>query len=145
MSGNGNVVLGYTSDVTLMLDCDLKQQVVIKFGLEYGKFHDLGGVLVAKTSESDQKDLFGNSLGNYCIIYGRLMSWEEVKWHVQEIYRLGMVNKAFTALREFGYITIRVNAKNDRIPAPRVIHYFKIGDKRGTTRFLRYWRSLKDL
>lgn len=136
----GNVVLAYTSDSQLMLDCDIKiQDKVIQFSREYGKFHDLGSSAVFKTSDSSQVDLFGNRLGNYCIIFGKVLSWDEVKWHVHEAYRLGMVNKGFTALRKFGSITIRVNSKNNKIPPPRPISYFSNGDDTGVLEFIDHW------
>lgn len=137
---SGNVVLAYTTDSHLMLDCDLKREdEVVTFSEEYSKFHDLGSSGVWKTSDSPQIDLYGNRLGNYCIIFGKVLSWDEIKWHVQEVYRLGMVNKGFTALRKFGSITIRVNAKNDKIPPPMPIYYFRNGDRRGVMAFTRHW------
>jgi len=143
---NGNVVLGYTSDSVLMLDCDLKRKVeVIEFGKEYTLFHDLGSILTIETSKSTQLDLFGNLLGNYAIIFGKILRWEEIRWHIAECYRLGMINKAFTALREFGSITIRVNAKNNRIPAPEIVYYFPNGDDKGVKGFLDHWKMCKDL
>jgi hypothetical protein len=136
----GNVVLAYTSDSLLMLDCDLKREgKVIGFSREYAKFHDLGSSVVCKTSDSSQVDLFGNRLGNYCIIFGKVLPWEEVKWHVQETYRLGMVNKGFIIIRKFGSITIRVNSKNNKIPPPRPICYFSNGDDTGIMKFIDHW------
>jgi len=136
----GNVVLGHTDDSKLMLDCDLKREVEVKeFAKRYTKFHDLGSVAVFKTSNTPQVDLFGERLGNYCVIFGKKISWDEIKWHVKEIYRLGLVNKGFTALREFGSITIRVNAKNDKIPPPRPVFYFSNGDDTGVMEFIDYW------
>jgi hypothetical protein len=52
-------------------------------------------------------------------------------WHVQEAYRLGMVNKQFADMRHIGNITIRVNAKNNKIPHPNPICYFSNGDDTG--------------
>jgi len=60
-------------------------------------------------------------LRNYCIVFGKVLSWEEVNWHVKEDYRFGIINKAFTALRDFGSITIRVNDKNNEIPYPKIV------------------------
>ena len=78
-------------------------------------------------------------------IFGKVLPWDEVKWHVQEAYRQGMVNKGFTALREFGSITIRVNAKNNKIPPPKPLDYFHNGDSTGITAFIGHWRMCKDL
>jgi hypothetical protein len=140
MRDNGNVVLGYTSDSILMLDCDLQRENEVKeFAEEYTKCHDLGSALVMRTSKSMQVDLYGRPLGNYCIIFGKVLDWHEIKWHVAEVYRLGMVNRAFTALRDFGSITIRVNAKNNKIPYPEPLHYFQNGDETGVKSFLEYW------
>ena len=140
MRGDGNVVLGYTSDSILMLDCDLQREDEVKeFAEEYTKYHDLGSALVMRTSKSTQVDLFFRPLGNYCVIFGKVLDWQEIKWHVTEAYRLGMVNRAFMALREFGSITIRVNAKNKKIPYPEPLHYFKNGDETGVKEFLEYW------
>ena len=145
-SSSGNVVLAYTSDCVLMLDCDLKRQdEVIEFAEEYAKFHDLGSSLVCETSDSSQVDLYGKRLGNYAIIFGKILGWEEIRWHIKEAYRLGMVNRGFTALRRFGSITIRVNAKNDEIPYPKIVYYFRNGDRRGVMGFLRHWVMCRNL
>ncbi|MEM2111348.1 MAG: hypothetical protein QXX08_05670 [Candidatus Bathyarchaeia archaeon] len=145
----GNVVVAYTSDSVLMLDCDLKREdEVIEFAREYAKFHDLGSALVMKTSESTQVDLYGKTLGNYCIIFGRILTWDEIKWHVKEAFRLGMVNKGFVIIRKFGSITIRVNAKNDKIPPPTPVYYFSNGDKegrKGIWAFLKHWAMCRKL
>jgi hypothetical protein len=146
MDDRGNVVLAYTSDSQLMLDCDLKKEVEVKaFAREYAEFHNLGSSAVFKTSDTDQVDLYGNRMGNYCIIFGKVLSWDEIKWHVQEAYRLGMVNKGFTALRKFGSITIRVNSKNNKIPPPKPIYYFRNGDNRGIAAFIKHWKMCRDL
>lgn len=146
MVDRGNVVLAYTSDSQLMLDCDLKKEDEVKeFAREYAEFHDLGSSAVFKTSDTSQVDLFGNRMGNYCIIFGKVLPWDEVKWHVQEAYRQGIVNKGFTALRKFGSITIRVNAKNNKIPPPKPLYYFPNGDDKGIQEFLEYWRMCRNL
>jgi len=146
MKDDGNVVIGFTTDTHLMLDCDLKREaVVVEFAREYGAFQDLGSSLVMKTSEDGQVDLFGERLCNYCIVFGKPLSWDEIKWHVQEAYKLGIVNKSFTALRQFGSITIRVNAKNDSIPFPKLVTYFDNGDDIGIMSFLRFWVNCRKL
>lgn len=143
----GNVVLGYCSDTTLMLDVDNQMEEVVKdFAIRYTKFHDLGSVLIIKTSEGGQQDLFGNTLGSFAIIFGKCpISWEEIKWHVTEARRLGMIERSFLALRKFGYITIRVNAKNDRTPCPEIVAYYRNGDKTGIFRYLRFYAMCKKL
>jgi hypothetical protein len=144
MGDKGNVVLAYTSDSQLMLDCDLKRESeVIGFAREYTKFHDLGSAAVFKTSDSSQVDLLGNHLGNYCIIFGKVLPWDEVKWHIQEANRLGIINKGFAALRKFGSITIRVTAKNNTIPPPKSVCYFHNGDNGGITAFVKHWKMCK--
>jgi hypothetical protein len=145
----GNVVLAYTNDHFLMLDCDLQREKdVIAFAKKYAKFHDLGSVVAFKTSDTPQVNLFGNRLINACIIFGKKLSWDEIAWHVQEAYRLGMVNKGFTALRQHGSITIRVNAKNNKIPPPKPIFYYSNGGKRdreGVMAFIRHWVMCKGM
>ncbi len=145
----GNVVLAYTSSCLLMLDCDLKrEEEVIEFSREYSKYHNLGSSAVWKTSDSSQLDLFANRLGNYCIIFGKILSWDEIKWHVQEAYRLGIVNKGFVIIRKFGSITIRVNSKNDKIPPPMPLTYFQNGGRkarRGVMAFIRHWVMCREL
>lgn len=146
MNVEGNVVIGFTSNSILMLDIDKKErQEVIAFAREYAKFHDLGSALVMLTSNSKQLTLNLRPLKSFSVIFGRILSWEEIKWHIQEAYRLGMVDEAFIAIREFGYITIRVNAKNLEKPAPRIIYYFPNGDNTGIIEFLKFWRICKEL
>jgi len=145
----GNVVLAYTSSCHLMLDCDLKREdEVVRFSEDYTKFHDLGSSGVWKTSDSSQVDLYGNRLGNYCIIFGKILSWDEVKWHVQEAFCNKMVNKGFVIIRKFGSITIRINAKNNKIPPPMPISYFRNGGKesrKGVMAFTRHWVMCRKL
>ena len=141
----GNVVLGCTSNCFLMLDCDKKSESeVVNFSREYTLFHDLGDSLVMKSSDGDGED---SSLCNYFIIFGKPLHWKEIRWHVKEAYRLGMVNEAFTAIREFGTITLRVNAKNNEIPPPKLIDqcYFENGDFTGILAFLRDWVNHREL
>jgi hypothetical protein len=139
-SQEGNVVLGFTSDVFLMLDCDLKRRAEVKwFAPKFGKEYGLGSSLVIETSCTPQLDLNGKLLGNFAVIYGKKLAWDTIKWLVGEAYRLGMVNKAFANIRQFGSITIRVNAKNNKIPPPRPIAYFDNGDDTGIIEFLDHW------
>jgi hypothetical protein len=136
----GNVVLAFTCDYLLMLDCDMKRKCEVKrFAKEFARFHNLGSAGVFETSCTPQLDLFGKLLTNYCIIFGRRLSWDSIKWLVGEAYRLRMVNKSFANIRQVGSITIRVNAKNKTIPAPRPISYFDNGDDTGIMEFLDHW------
>jgi len=143
----GNVVIGFSNNNILMLDCDGKEEEeVITFAREYAKFHDLGSALVIKTSETKQLSLNLRPLANYCIIFGRVLSWEEIKWHIQEAYRLGMVDEKFAEMRNYSnLITIRVNAKNKEKPPPEFVHYFHNGDDTGIIEFLRFWSICKEL
>jgi hypothetical protein len=56
-----------------------------------------------------------------------------------------MVNKGFTALRKFGSITIRVNAKNNKISLPRPICYFSNGDDTGVMEFIGHWAMCRNM
>lgn len=132
-----------------MLDCDLQRNDdVISFSVEYAKFHRLGSVLVALTSEARQWTYDCNPrhiLDNYCIIFGKILHWKEIRWHVREAYRLGMIDKGFLIIRKFGSITERVNAKNNASPYPKPIHYFPNGDNEGIKRYLEFWNLCKTL
>ena len=142
----GNVVIGYTSKCTLMLDCDMVREAeTIEFAISYAKLHDLGSVLIMRSSVTPQRDLEMHILTNLAIIFGRLLSWEENMWHIQECYRLNVIRKSFTRLRKFGFITIRVNAKNRDKPCPQILHYFHDGDDRGTERYLAHWKMCRKL
>lgn len=149
MSDRGNVVIGYTSDSHLMLDYDLmKETKAVGFTRKYSKFHNLGSSITILTSEVKQMDLSldkNNLLNRYTAVFGKIIDWEESRWHVKEAYRLKMVKKDFVAIRKFGSITIRVNAKNDEIPAPKIVDYFPNGDRRGVMGFLRHWVMCRSL
>ena len=57
-----------------MLDLDLHTEAVAKkFVKSYSKFHELGSVLLLRTSDSTQRDLFGNELNKYAAIFGRIL------------------------------------------------------------------------
>jgi hypothetical protein len=84
-------------------------------------------------------------VGNYCIIFGKVLPWDEIKWHVQEAYRLGMVDKKFREIRKFGSITIRVNPRTTRYPPPKPLYYFRKGDSRGITAFIRHWKMCRNM
>jgi hypothetical protein len=147
MAEQGNVVLGYCSDDILMLDIDNQtQETTIEFAKNYAEFHDLGKVLVMKTSEIYQLDLFDNIVNCYCIIFGKCpLPWEEIKWHITEARRLGMIERSFTELRKYGYITIRANPKNSSIPYPKIVGYYGEGDNKGVMAYLRHWKNCRGL
>lgn len=107
----GNVVIGFTTNSYLMLDCDLqREEDVLRFAEEYAKFHKLGSSLVMETSNPKQMELdLKHLLKNFCVIFGKRIAWEENKWHVKEAYRLGWLLKDFSlsessGLRLYGLI-----------------------------------------
>lgn len=145
-SKDGNVVLGFTSDTYLMLDVDFQWLPFVKeFAVKYARFHKLGSVLMLKTSDDYLTDFFGNKLGKYCIIFGRPLRWKEIQWHIAEARRLGIIERAFTKLREFGSITIRVNAKNNRTPPPMIIKFYANGDMRGIRDYVQFSNRFRNL
>lgn len=145
-SKDGNVVIGFCSNSILMLDLDLHTEATAKaFVKSYSEFHKLGSVLLLKTSDSNQIDLHGNRLKKYAAIFGKPLIWDEILWHMKECRRLGMIERSFLNLRKFGYITIRVNAKNDKTPPPKVVAFYRLGDITGIVTFLEFRRLCKDL
>jgi len=145
-SKDGNVVIGFCSNNILMLDLDLHTEATAKaFVKSYSEFHKLGSVLLLKTSDSNQIDLLGNRLKKYAAIFGKPLSWDEILWHIKESRRLGMIERSFLNLRKFGYITIRVNAKNDETPPPKVVAFYRLGDIIGIVAFLELRKFCKDL
>jgi len=144
-SKDGNVVIGFCSNNILMLDLDLHTEATAKaFVKSYSKFHKLGSVLLLKTSDSNQIDLLGNRLEKYAAIFGKPLIWDEILWHINESRRLGMIERSFLNLRKFGYITIRVNAKNDKTPPPKVVAFYRLGDITGIVAFLEFRNLCKD-
>ena len=148
-STRGNVVIGHSSNTMLKLDLDDQDEETVKqFAVEYAKFHDLGSVLVMRTSTTKQMDLMGRQLGSYSLIFGKCgLSRKELKWHIMESRRLGMVEEAFFALRKFKpiYIVIRTNPKNAETPRPKVWFYYRNGDSSGIFHFLKFYRISKML
>jgi hypothetical protein len=142
----GNGVIGFCTENILMLDLDLHTETVAKkFVKSYSRFHKLGIVLLINTSDSTQVDLFRNKLNKFSAIFGKTLSWEEIKWHVTESRRLGMVERSFLNLRKFGSITIRVNAKNDKTPSPKPVALYNLGDMTGIMQFNEFREACKDL
>jgi len=145
-SNEGNIVLGLTSRSFLMLDIDLQnEEYAWKLVLNYATFHKLGSILFLRSSKSTQGDLFGNRLGNYLAIFGTTLQWKEIHWHITELRRLGIINKSFAKLREFGSITIRVNAKNKKTRRPKVIRYYRNGPITGIARFVAHRNRCQDV
>jgi len=145
-SKDGNVVLGFTSDTYLMLDVDFQWLPFVKeFAIKYARFHKLGSVLILKTSDDYLTDFFGNKLGKYCIIFGKPLSWKEIQWHITEARRIGIIERAFTKLRDFGSITIRVNAKNFETPPPDIIKFYANGDMTGMRDFVQFRNRFRNL
>lgn len=146
---DGNVVLGLMTDGILMLDCDKqREEDVINFAREYSKFHNLGSFAVFLTSKASIPNYImpnlwrvNGVLNNYFIIFGRLLAWQEVRWHVKEAYRLGIVNKDFLVMRNFEAITARYNAKNRDKPHPKLV-YFE-DDRRSSESRFGIWRYLE--
>ncbi len=142
----GNVVLGFTSSNFLMLDVDdLIEYYVLDFAKEYAEFYKLGSLMVLRTSESTKTDLFGNRLGNYCIIFGKPLTWKEIQWHINETKKLGIINRSFAKLRDFGTITIRVNSKNEKIPPPEIIRFYNNGDMTGIVAYIKHKNTCEGL
>lgn len=130
-----------------MLDIDYQDEELVKdFAQRYAKFHKLGSTLILKSSPwNGQIDLYGNKLGKYSIVFGKPIDEEEMKWHVTEARRLGTVERSFTAIRKFGSVTIRTNAKNKKIPHPQILAYYRSGDWTGVKHYLKLWVLEKHL
>jgi hypothetical protein len=145
-SKDGNIVIGFCTDTFLMLDLDLHAEAVAKrFSKTYSEFHGLGSALLILTSESTQVDLFGNKLNKYAVIFGKPLTWDVILWHIKEARRLGMIERSFLNLRKFGYITIRVNAKNSKTPPPKTVALYHLGDMAGIIQFNKFRKACKNL
>jgi hypothetical protein len=145
-SSDGNVVIGFCTACLLMLDLDLQPEAFVKkFVKKYSEAHKLGSVLLLRTSDNLTVDAFGNKLDKYSAIFGKVLSWKEIKWHLKECRRLKMIEPAFLRLRKFGFITIRVNAKNDETPAPKIVALYNLGDITGILRFEEFRQICKNL
>jgi hypothetical protein len=146
-SKEGNVVLGFCTISSLILDVDLQtKERVLKFADTYAEFQGLGSSLVTKTSDSTQKDLLGNRLSNWAIIFGKAnMCWEEIAWHLGEARRLGMTKRVNAVFARFGYITERANAKNKDIAPPEIVKFFPHGDMRKIRDYVQFWNRYKNL
>ena len=144
-SKDGNVVVGLCTMQYLILDVDERFEADVRdFAENYAKFQRLGSSLVGKTSNSTQRDLYGNVLGNYVIVFGLPISWEEISWHLKEARRLGMIKKVNAVFARFGYITSRTNAKNKDIPPPKIVKFFANGSMLGIKDYVSFWNLTKD-
>jgi hypothetical protein len=144
----GNVVLGFSTSCNLILDIDYQaEDIVLEFAKEYSKFHDLGSSVVLKTSDKYRTDLFGNKLGKYCAVFGKYIDWEEIRWHIKEARRLGMIERTVVIMTRFGDITERANAKNKDTPPPKLIKFFpnNHGDMHGIRDYVSYLNRNKEL
>lgn len=146
-SKGGNVVLGFCTVTSLILDVDLQtKERVFEFADTYAEFQGLGSSLVTKTSDSTQRDLFLNRLSNWGIIFGKAdMCQEEIAWHLSETRRLGMIKRVNAVFARFGYITERVNAKNKHISAPTIAKFFAHGNMRAIRNYVQFLNRYRNL
>jgi len=56
-----------------------------------------------------------------------------------------IIERAFTKLRDFGSITIRVNAKNFETPPPDIIKFYANGDMTGMRDFVQFRNRFRNL
>jgi hypothetical protein len=146
MDEDGEPVLGYCTPSFLMLDVDFNTEGTVKnFADKYDNFFNLGGYLIVETSIKKQFTIIGQQLKSYAVIFGKALSFEEIKWHVEEAFKLGIVDKAFLYVRYFGSTTIRTSAKNKETPRPRIVAFRDSGDIRGVIRYLRMWSISKKI
>lgn len=139
-----SVVIGFTTDCYLMLDADLKTEKVIDWAEEYAKTYRLGTVLVMKTSDSFQLDLYGNKLHNFCIVFGQPLPWQEIMMHIENAFKDKIINKGFRKMRYLGHITERINRKNRRKACPKFYKYIPNGNHEGCFEYLRWWKWNKE-
>lgn len=138
---DGTVVVGFTTSDYLMLDADLKKpDEVVEWAKKYAKKYRLGSVLIMKTSDSFQLDLYGNRLYNFSIIFGEHLPWQEIMLHINNALKDKIVDKKFVKMRFQGFITERVSRKNKQIDYPKYFKYIPNGDNEGVFEYLR-WRA----
>jgi hypothetical protein len=142
---SGNIVIGFTTNCYLMLDADLKTEEAVEWAREYSKEHQLGSVLIMKTSRSKQRDLLGNKLTNYCIIFGQRLPWQEIIAHIDNAYKKGIINKAFRNMRKYGVIIERINRKNKKKSCPAIFTYIRAGNNEGCMEYLHWWKWNKEI
>jgi hypothetical protein len=133
-----NAMISFFSNDFLGLDADEQYEGVIKnFAKTYTKFYNLGSVLVQRTSRISRISKFG--LANYSIIFGRLLYWKQIEWHIDNTEKLGIIKQNYADLRKAQrHISIRLNPKSDKSPTPETILYYKNGDMTGLIEFIRF-------
>jgi hypothetical protein len=139
-----SVVVGFTTSDYLMLDADKKPaKEVVKWTTRYARKYHLGNVLMMKTSDSYQLDLFGNILYNFAIVFGRRLPWQEIMIHMNNALKANIVDKKFVKMRFQGFITERISKKSNRINYPQIFKYIRNGrrkrDREGCFEYLRWW------
>jgi len=143
MSTEGYPIVGFTTDRFLMLDPDLaKPSSLVRYCKSYTKFYRLGCVLITKTSEPWQIDLFGKRLGNFTAIFGKPIEWQEILWHVEQAYKARVVSKQFLLARiRDGTTTERVNRKNLKKSYPTAYRFIRNGDNAGCKEYVEFWAN----
>jgi hypothetical protein len=133
-----NAMISFFSNDFLGLDADEQNEDFIKdFAKTYSKFYDLGSVLVQRTSRINRISKFG--LANYSIIFGKLLYWKQIEWHIDNTEKLGIIKRNYADQRKAQrHISIRLNPKNDKTPTPKTTMYFYNGDMTGLIEFIRF-------
>ena len=133
-----NAMISFFSNDFLGLDADEQSEEFIKdFAKTYSKFYNLGSVLIQRTSRIGRISKFG--LANYSIIFGKLLFWKQVDWHIDNTERLGIIKQNYATLRKAQrHISIRLNPKSDKSPTPETILYYNNGDMTGLIEFIRF-------
>jgi hypothetical protein len=139
-----SVVLGYTTSDYLMLDADNKRPDVARWAEKYARKNELGTTLIMLTSDKGQYDLFGNRLYNFAIIFGNRIPWQEIMMHIRNALKAKIVDKKFVKMRFQGFITERINKKNNQVLRPKIFRYItpkkrKKGDNEGCFEYLKWW------
>jgi hypothetical protein len=139
-----SVVLGYTTSDYLMLDADNKRPDVARWAEKYARKNELGTTLIMLTSDKGQYDLFGNRLYNFAIIFGDRLPWQEIMVHIGNALKAKIVDKKFVKMRFQGFITERINKKNNQVLRPKIFRYItpkkrKKGDNEGCFEYLKWW------
>jgi len=144
-----SVVLGYTTSDYPMLDIDNKRPgEVVRWAKKYARENHLGAVLIMQTSDSGQRDLFGRRLYNFAVIFGFREPWQEIMVHIKNALKAKMVDKKFVKMRFQGFITERINKKNNQVLRPKIFRYItpkkrKKGDNEGCFEYLKWWSWYK--
>jgi hypothetical protein len=127
-------MIGFCATNFLMLDIDSqKRSTAKKFSEEYAKFHNLGSSALLETSK-----------GRYAVVFGAPLYKTEIKWHVKEAKRLGMVDNQFLKMRDScGWINIRTSKKGKK-RFPRLVKFFSNGDMRGVLAYYRFLNNTKN-